>query len=191
LYVHRDVALADVEQRRSSVETSRHALEQARHRLAALSQVRDPDLRVAESELQVAEAQLAETGPRLAALTVNAPASGRAIKVHAHAGEQITGDGIVEIADTSRMSVEAEVYASDIAGVQLGQHASLELEGSGIKLEGVVTRIGQQVQRGAVLPNDPVAYSDAHVVAVRIRVPGCTERTCPIHARVRVIIGAQ
>ena len=52
-----------------------------------------------------------------------------------------------------------------------------------------MTRMGHEVQRGSVLPNDPVAYSDAHVVAVRIRVPGYTEGACPIHARVRVIIG--
>ena len=110
----RDISTADLELRRSTVETSRRALESAQHRLDAMSEVRDPDVRVAEHELKVAETQLAQIETLLASLTVHAPISGRVIKVRTHAGEEASPEGIIEIADTRRMNVEAEVYTTDL-----------------------------------------------------------------------------
>jgi HlyD family secretion protein len=185
----RDISTADLELRRAAVETSRRALESAQHRLAALSEVREPDVTVAEHELKVAETQLAQIETLLASLTVHAPASGRVIKVHTHSGEEASPEGIVEIADTTHMNVEAEVYTTDLAAVRPGQQVEIEPEGGGRKLTGVVSRIGQRVEKVSVMPNDPVAYSDSRVVPVWIRVDGCGDAPCPIHGRAKVVIG--
>lgn len=188
LFSTNDISAADLDVRRNALEVSRKAVEEARHRLAAMNEVREPDVRVAESEAKVAEAQLAQVEARLASLTVYSPVNGRVVAVHTHAGEQTSPEGIVELADTSRMSVEAEVYAADVGAVRAGQAATVELEGATTRLSGTVTRVGAAVQQSTVLPKDPVAYSDAHVVPVQVRVPSCRESGCPIHARVKVVI---
>jgi len=154
-----------------------------------MSEVRGEDVRVADAAVEVATRQLAEIDARLAALTVTSPASGWVLKIYAHKGEQAGPDGILELANTNRMEVDAEVYATDIARVRPGQPAVVEIENGGPKLKGEVLRVGERVQQGSVLPGDPTSYSDAHVVLVRIRVEGCTRGACPINARVKVSIG--
>jgi HlyD family secretion protein len=186
-----DASAADLESRHVAFETAGKSLEEARHRLAALNEVRAEDVRVAEADAAVAAAQLRETEAQLAALTVTAPAPGRVIKIHSHSGEQAGADGILEIADTAHMAAEAEVYASDIGSVRIGQRATVELEGGGAKLTGVVTRLGSRVQQAEALSGDPSAYSDARVVPVEIRVSGCPVLGCPINARVKVVIEQQ
>jgi HlyD family secretion protein len=188
LFQSKYLSKADLEAQQSAAETAGKALEEAQHRLASLQKVPEQDVRVAEGSVAVQEGQLREIEARLAALTVIAPISGRVIRVHANQGEQVTQEGIVELADTRRMAVEAEVYAADLALVKLGQQASIEVEGGGAELQGVVTRVGAEVQQASVLTNDPVQYSDAQIVPVRIRIDGCREGMCPIDARVKVII---
>jgi HlyD family secretion protein len=184
-------AASDLDVRRTAVETSRRALETAQHRLAALNEFRDPDLRVAELDLRVAETQLVQSQTLLDSLTIRSPAKGRVLKLNARAGEEVGSGGILEMADTTRMNVEAEVYAGDLARVHPGQTAAIEPEGTDAKMTGTVTYIGAMVQKGAVLPNDPASYSDARVVPVKIRVPACASAPCPIHARVKVVIDAR
>lgn len=191
LFAKRITAAADVESSRSARETSRIALEEAKYRLAALTEVRQSDVSVAESDVTVSESQIRQIQAQLTALTVVAPRGGRITKVVTHEGEQAGSEGIVEIADLRRMAVEAEVYASDIAKVHTGQQACAEMEDGGARKCGTVISIGAEVRQAKVLPNDPVAYSDAHVVPVRIRVSGCDGESCPIHARVKVLIGTE
>ena len=116
---------------------------------------------------------------------MHAPASGRVIKVRTHAGEEASPEGIIEIADTSRMNVEAEVYTTDLGAVRPGQQAEIEPEGGGRKLSGVVSRVGQRVEKISVMSNDPVAYSDSRVVPVWIRVAGCGDTPCRFTAASR------
>ena len=189
LYAAHDISLAQFDRSRSTLETSTQSVKEAQHRLTALSEFRPEDLQVAQGELTVSRARIAEIEARLAGTVVVAPVAGRVIKIHAHAGEKAEQDGILELADTTHMAVEAEVYAADIQSVHAGQHASIEVEAeNGVKLTGEVVSIGARVRKPAVLPNDPVAYSDAHVVPVRIRVDGCKEGSCPIDGRVKVVI---
>ena len=184
-----EISASDLDARRTALEVAGRAVDAARHRVAALNEVRSEDVRVADAEVEVAQSRLREVDARLAALTVSAPAAGRVIKIHAHTGEEAGADGILEIANTKAMAVEAEVYASDIGRVRAGQHATVELEGGSLKLNGTVTRVGERVRQASVLPGDPASFADAHVVPVRIRVEGCDERACPIFARVKVTIG--
>jgi HlyD family secretion protein len=183
-----DVSASDVETRKAAFDSAAKTLDEARHRLASLDEVRPVDVRVAEADAAIAEAQLREVDASLAALTVLAPVSGRIIKVHAHAGEEAGPEGILEIADTTHMAAEAEVYATDIPAVRVGQHATVEIDGGGAKLSGTVTRLGERVQPAAVLSGDPASFNDARVVPVDIRISGCRNESCPINARVKVVI---
>lgn len=188
LFASHDIAASALDERRAAEQASRQAIEAARQRLSSIIEVRPEDVRVLESELAVAEAQLREIETRLAALTVNAPASGVVVKIHARSGEQPGPSGILEMADVARMEAEAEVYASDLAAVRAGQHATVEPEGGSSKMAGEVIRIGAEVRPATVLSGDPVSFNDARVVPVRIRVPACAESACPINGRVRITI---
>jgi HlyD family secretion protein len=189
LFESHNIPAAQLERSRSTLETNAHAVKEAQHRLTALTEVRREDVAVADADIEVAKASLAEIDARLVATTIVAPVAGRVIQIHAHPGERAEPDGILELADTTKMSVEAEVYAVDVQSVRPGQHASIRAEdGNGAKLSGEVTSVGARVRKPAVLPNDPVAYSDAHVVPVRIHVSGCGEGACPIDGRVNVVI---
>ena len=185
----RDISTADLELRRSTVETSRRALESAQHRLAAMSEVRDPDVRVAEHELKVAEAQLAQIETLLGSLTVHAPASGRVIKVRTHAGEEASPEGIIEIADTRRMNVEAEVYTTDLDPCGPDSKWKSSRRAAAASCAASSAASDSACEKVSVMPNDPVAYSDSRVVPVWIRVDGCGDTPCPIHGRVKVVIG--
>lgn len=188
LFSSGDISAADRDLRRTAHVTSQQALEQAQHQLRALEQARPEDVSVAETELELAQSRLAEVAVRLRSLTVTAPVSGQVVKIYARSGEQAGANGILDLADTKRMAAEAEVYATDVALVRPGQSARIEMEGGARTMPGEVVRLGSAVRQAAVLPLDPVAYSDAHVVPVRIRVPGCAETPCPIGARVKIII---
>lgn len=186
LFASQDISAATLDARRAAEQTSRRAIDAARQRLSSLMEVRAEDVRVAESELAVAQAVLPEIESRLAALTVTAPAAGVVVKIHARAGEQPGPEGILEMADVRQMEVEAEVYASDLATVHLGQHAVIEPEGSAATLVGEVIRLGSEVRAATVLSGDPVSFNDARVVPVRLAVAACATSPCPINGRVRL-----
>ena len=131
LYASNDVAASTLDARRAAEQASRQTIEAARQRLTSIVDVRPEDLRVLESEITVAEALLVEIETRLSALNVTAPTSGTIVKIHARQGEQPGPLGIVEMADTSRMEVEAEVYTSDLAGVHTGQRAMVRPDEGG------------------------------------------------------------
>jgi hypothetical protein len=86
--------------------------------------------------------------------------------------------------------VEAEIYAADAPLLRVGQRATIQADGGPGQWTGEVICIGAQVRKPAVLINDPVAFNDAHVVPVLIRIfEWCsTESACPLDARVRVAI---
>jgi HlyD family secretion protein len=64
------------------------------------------------------------------------------------------------------MQAELEVYQTDVRQVDLGQTVILTAEALDEPLHGRVARIGLEVERQAVLADDPAASADARVVRV-------------------------
>jgi Cu(I)/Ag(I) efflux system membrane fusion protein len=78
-------------------------------------------------------ARLAETGEAQKALTLHAPSTGYVMeKGNAIEGMRVTpGMALYELADLSRVWVEADVYESEASLVEVGQEARLVLPASG------------------------------------------------------------
>lgn len=90
------------------------------------------------------------------------------IKVNTRIGEQISAQGIVDLAETDRMEVIAEIYQSDIEKIREGQTATIT--GSAFKGEitGKVRLIALKVDQQNIFSNQPGENFDRKVISVRI-----------------------
>lgn len=100
---------------------------------------------------------------------VRSPINGRVLVVHAHTGERVGPNGIVEIGQTDQMYALAEVYETDVPRVHVGQSATIRSRALPHDLGGTVERIGLKVGRLDVQSSDPTADTDARVVNVLVR----------------------
>ena len=147
---------------------ARHDLDQAR---AALTAVRE------------AGGSGARTGP---GFVIRAPVAGRVLKVHQTSASSVAvGTPLMEIGDTGRMEIVAELLTSDALLAQPGTPVRIERWGGPLTLAGQVQRVepaaftkvsalGVEEQRVRVLiditspPGDWSALGDAYRVGVRI-----------------------
>ena len=121
-----------------------------------------------ELGVRAARANLAAAEATLNLSLVKAPKKAQVIAIHAQPGERIGVDGIVEIAQTDRMYVVAEVYETDIAYIEEGQAALIKSPALTSPVNGTVESVGLKVGRIDVLGMDPIAQADARVVEVDI-----------------------
>jgi HlyD family secretion protein len=138
-------------------------------RLQSVSEVRSVDVDLAQTELESARSDIEKAKADLALSYVKAPKDGTILNVHTRPGELIADKGIVELANTERMYVTAQVYETDISRIRQGQIAKIKSPGVAGELRGTVEEIGLKIGRKDVLGNDPVADVDARVVEVKIR----------------------
>lgn len=136
--------------------------------LASLREIRNVDILVAEKEVLAAEAALLKAEADVDASQLRAPAPGRILRIHSHPGERISDAGILELGNVRRMQAVAEVFEADVAILEVGMVAEIELEASFELLNGRIAEIGSIVARKIVLTNDPVSDTDARVVEVRV-----------------------
>jgi HlyD family secretion protein len=108
------------------------ALEAARSRVVA-----------AQAELATAQAVLqpaADTAP--VQQVVRAPNAGRVLAIHRRsAGHVNPGEPLIEIGDTSRLEVVAEVLSQDAVRIPHGARVQVDQWGGDVVLEGVVERV--------------------------------------------------
>jgi HlyD family secretion protein len=183
-----EISAVDFDARQTAVTTAERALSEARHRLLSIAEVRPTDITLAQAELDAALADEHRARTDADTMIVRSPVSGRLVKVHAHTSEEAGPDGIVDIAETRRMYAIAEVYETDIQRVRIGQQAFVSGGPLSKPVLGKVERIGLEVDKNQVMTSDPVAFSDARIVPVHIRLadPGAVSGL--IHARVSVRI---
>ena len=120
-------------------------------------------------DLRSSRASLDKDKTERAKATVLAPFSGTVFKVHARPGDKVGEDGLLEMGDSSRMGVIAEVYQSDRPMIALGQKASLSADGfKGRKVEGQVVEIAREVSRQSVFSGQAGENLDRRVLEVKI-----------------------
>lgn len=156
----------------NTIETLSAEISQAQATLTNLSEVRPVDVRVPQSEVQYALSQLQSAQAKLEDFYVRVPVTGRILNINTRVGEQVNADeGIVDLGQTDRMYVIAEVYETDVSRVRVGQQATIVSENGGFtqKLQGTVEQIGLQIKKADVLDTDPAADSNARVVEAQIR----------------------
>ncbi len=156
----------------NTAETLSAEIAQAQATLTNLSEVRPIDVKVPQSEVEYAVSQLQSAQAKLEDFYVRVPVAGRILNINTRIGEQVNADeGIVDLGQTDRMYVVAEVYETDVSRVQIGQRTTIVSENGGFtqKLQGTVEQIGLQIKKADVLSTDPAADSNARVVEARIR----------------------
>jgi len=134
-------------------------------RTSATSKVKLDQTRMA---LQIAEADVAAAKARLDMSLVRAPLRAQVLEINTYPGERVGQEGIVDLAQTDRMYVVAEVYETDIARVKTGMRAIINAPALSEATTGTVERISLKVGRLDLLGTDPIAKTDARVVEVFI-----------------------
>ena len=150
---------AEVRDRRITLEsTARANLEQAERDQATLA-----------AEREERRATLARDQAELAKAMIRAPFAGTVFKINAYPGDKVGDDGILELGDSSRMGVIAEVYQTDRGGITLGQRAVISADGfPGKQMEGQVVEIARQVSRQTVFSGQAGENLDRRVFEVKI-----------------------
>jgi HlyD family secretion protein len=164
-------AEAVAERARFIANRTRAERAEAEATLETLLRPRPEDLALAEAELAAAEAALARAEAEAALARLRAPIAGTILRVMARSGERAGAEGVLEIADLSRMDIVADVYETDLPRLRLGAAAEVLVPGEATRFPATVREIGWQVRRNTQATTDPVAAVDARTVEVRLALP--------------------
>jgi HlyD family secretion protein len=150
---------AEQRDRRITIEsTSRAELEQALRDEATL-----------RAELEEKRATLARNQAERDKALIRAPVAGTVFRINAYPGDKVGDDGLLEMGDSSRMGVIAEVYQTDRAGIAPGQRVVISADGfPGRQMEGRVVEIARQVSRQTVFSGQAGENLDRRVFEVKI-----------------------
>ncbi len=157
-----DQVLASATQAARDVERAQATLS----RYATGSEIVQADIAVAEANLDAARASLASATQDLDRAYVRAPDRGKVLDINVRAGERPGTAGIINLGDTSQMTVEAEVYQTMIGRVTIGDPVTVSADALAQDLTGIVTAIGLEIGRQSITSDDPAANTDARVVDV-------------------------
>jgi HlyD family secretion protein len=188
LYDGNVLSKAELDLRRADKDAKAEMFEQAKEKLQSLAEVRLTDIDVAQAQVAAAVAEEEHARAELDASVVRSPIAGKVIKINAWPGEEVGARGIMEIADTARMYIIAEVPDTLIAQVKPGYRAIVSSDGLGTKLSGTVEQVATQVGRNQLVYTDVAALSDARVVEVKILLRDPKPAEHLIHAQARVLI---
>jgi len=136
--------------------------------LAKRSLTSKANLEAAQMDLDIALADLAAAKASLELSVVRSPLRAQVLEIHAHPGERVGSQGIMELGRTDRMYAVAEVYETDITAVKVGQLATIQAPAMDEALTGKVERISLKVGRLDAVGTDPIAKTDARVFEVFI-----------------------
>ncbi|WPB85779.1 HlyD family efflux transporter periplasmic adaptor subunit [Sediminicoccus rosea] len=141
---------------------------QAEADLQTLSTPREEDLRLAEARVAGAEAALAKARADAELARVRAPIAGTILRIFARPGDQVGNDGLMELADLTRMDVVADVFETDLGRLRPGMTAEIIIPGERQRAVATLRDIGWQVRRTTQAGTDPVAAVDSRTVEVRL-----------------------
>jgi HlyD family secretion protein len=164
---------AELEQ---SIQTLNAQIQQERAKLAELREVRPTDVRIAQAQLEKAKIAVEQKQAALRDSEVRVPVAGQIIKINTRIGEQVNiSQGIVELAQTEKMYVMAEIAEIDITKIQQGQTALITSEYNSFagELHGTVAQIGLQVgrkQTQEVGGSNPTTDKESRVVAIKVEI---------------------
>jgi HlyD family secretion protein len=161
-------AEAVAERNRFAANRARAERAEAEAVLETLLTPRAEDLALAEAELAAAEASLLRAEAEAALARLRSPIAGTVIRVIARAGERVGAEGVVEVADLTKLDIVADVYETDLPRLRLGAPAEVLVPGEAGRYAATIREIGWQVRRSTQANTDPVAAVDARTVEVRL-----------------------
>ncbi len=175
----------------STKNTLAQQIQEAQANLASIAEVRPLDVQKAEAELGQAISNLQQAEQDLELTSVKSPIDGQVLRINAYPGEMVSQDeGVVELGQTNRMVVIAEIYESDISQISLGQQATIVSEGGAFKdeLRGKVTHIRPQIRRQDIFDTDPAAEIDTRIIEVKIALDSISSKKVAQFTNSKVIV---
>jgi HlyD family secretion protein len=159
-----------------TIQTINAEIQQERAKLAELREVRPTDIRIAQAQLEKAKIAVEQKQAALRDSEVRVPVSGQILKINTRIGEQVnTTQGIVELAQTDKMYVMAEIAEIDVNKIYQGQSAVITSEYGSFagELRGTVSQIGLQVGRKQTQEaggSSPMTDKESRIVAIKIEI---------------------
>jgi len=130
------------------------------------------DRQTLQAELSESRATLAKDLAELSKATIRAPYRGTIFKLIARPGDKVGEGGLLEMGDSTRMGVVAEVYQSDLPNIRLNQAVTISADGfPGQTARGRVSEISRQVSRQSISSGESGDNVDRRVVEVKIALP--------------------
>jgi HlyD family secretion protein len=158
-----------IETRDATLLTLESEVESAKQTLDQISEVRVVDVKNAEAELNKAIAARNRAQQEFNFATVRAPQDGQILKIIARPGDKVGDEGLLQMADTSKMVVTAEVYQTDAPKIFLGQKATITADGFEGSITGAVYQINRQVQKQTIFSGEPGENLDQRVFEVKVQ----------------------
>ena len=126
-------------------------------------------LDLARARREAAQATADRLQVTISKLRVEAPIDGAVVTRYANAGETVTpGAKLLQIAQTDRRRIEAEIDEFDLSRVRLEDLVEVRAEGYPAAWKGHVEEIPQQVVGRKLKPQDPARPSDTRVLIVKV-----------------------
>lgn len=152
---------------------------------------RDEDVAMARANLALAQAILKQQQSLLEKTELRSPIDGVVLQRYLKSGETIAIQPlmpIVEVGDTSRLRVRAEIDETDIGRVSLGDQVWISAEAfPGRRFGGRVSRISPRMGRKTVSSDRPTEKTDTNVLDVLVDLDN--DVRLPTGLRVDVYIG--
>jgi HlyD family secretion protein len=161
-------AKAAAERNRAAAARSAAERAEAEAQLETLARPRPEDVAVAEARVRNAEGTLDRARGDAALSRIRAPIAGTILKIYARAGDLVGTDGLLDMADLTRLDIVADIYETDLPRVREGQEAEVIVPGDTIRYRATVRELGWMVRRTTQAGSDPVAAVDARTVEVRL-----------------------
>jgi HlyD family secretion protein len=178
-----------LDSRRLAADRLEQQLAAAKERLKGLDEVRKVDVDLAEAQLAAARTEAARSQAEYENTKIFSPIDGKVVKVDARSGEEVAGgQGVVELANTEKMYVIAEVPESEVSRVKIGQKATITGDALPNKLTGVVHKLEPKVAKNREFAVEPGAFADARVLEVKILVDDPKAVADLIDAQVTAVI---
>jgi HlyD family secretion protein len=114
------------------------------------------------------QAELGVYQARLEMSLIRAPQRGQVLEIYTRPGEKVGPDGVLELGESDKMTVVAEVYETDVHRLAVGQAAMITSPALAKPAQGKILKVGYRVGKMDVLSSDPVADTDARVVEATI-----------------------
>jgi HlyD family secretion protein len=159
-----------------TINTLNAEIDRERAKLAELREVRPSDIRLAQAQLEKAQIAVEQKQANLRDSEVRVPVAGQILKINTRIGEQVnTTQGIVELAQTNKMYVMAEIAEIDINKIQQGQSALITSEYNSFagELHGTVSQIGLQVGRKQTQEasgSSPNTDKESRIITIKIEI---------------------
>ena len=179
-----DQIVATATETERSVESAMATLS----RYATGSQTVQADIAVAQANVAAANADLDTAMQNLDRAYVRAPETGTILGINVRVGERPPSDGLIDLGDTSHMTVEAEVYQTLIGRVTIGDPVTVSAEALSQDLNGVVSAIGLEIGRQSIMSDDPASNTDARVVDVIIVLDDASSRLAQRFTNLEAIV---